>query len=399
MGEEATESLRALAHISCGEPPSLRRLPRRTLGPASAGPKGKGSRVHDDERYMARALELARGPAFASPNPRVGAVVVRDGAVVSEGAHEGPGTPHAEAVALAGADARGATVYVTLEPCNHHGRTPPCAPALVEAGVARVVAAVEDPDSRVAGSGFEVLRRAGIDVEVGVLRAAAESLNRAYLHHRRTGRSFVSLKLALTLDGRMTAADGSSQWITGPEARQIVHARRLECNAVMAGAGTVLADDPKLTVRDVPAPRQPLRVVVDARGRVPGDAAALGDGSLVATTASCPHDVQIAWKETGAEVLVLPEDDRGVDLAALLDALGTRGVVEVLCEGGPRLASSLIRDDLAGRLELHYGPVLTGGGASLEDLGVTSMAEALRFEVEETRRAGDDLLVTLVRAR
>lgn len=348
---------------------------------------------------MQRALELARGPAFASPNPRVGAVLVRDDAVIGEGAHEGPGTPHAEAVALAGADAGGATLYVTLEPCNHKGRTPPCAPAVVDAGVTRVVAAMEDPDERVGGSGFEVLRRAGVQVEVGVLRDEAERLNRAYVHHRRTGRAFVSLKLALTLDGRMTAADGSSQWITGQEARRIVHARRLECDAVMVGAGTVVADDPKLTVRDAPALRQPLRVVVDGRGRVPSDAAALGERSVVATTSAAPHDVQIAWKETGAEVLVLPEGANGVDLGALLDALGDRGVVEVLCEGGPRLASSLIRDDLAGRLELHYGPVLTGGGASLEDLGVTSMAQAVRFEVEETASTGQDVLITLTRAR
>lgn len=347
---------------------------------------------------MERALELARGPAFASPNPRVGAVVVRDGVVIGEGAHEGPGTPHAEAVALDGVDARGATVYVTLEPCNHQGRTPPCAPALVDAGVARVVAAIEDPDARVGGSGFGVLQAAGVVVDVGIGRAEAERLNRAYLHHRRTGRAFVSLKLALTLDGRMTASDGSSQWITGPDARSVVHARRLECDAVMVGAGTVLADDPKLTVRDVPAPRQPLRAIVDARGRVPRDAAALGEGSVVATTASCPHEVQIGWKETGAEVLVLPETDRGVDLAALLDALGDRGVVEVLCEGGPELASSLVRDGLAGRLELHYGPVLTGGGASLADLGVASMAEALSFEVEDVRRVGGDTVITLARS-
>jgi diaminohydroxyphosphoribosylaminopyrimidine deaminase/5-amino-6-(5-phosphoribosylamino)uracil reductase len=250
----------------------------------------------------------------------------------------------------------------------------------------------------VEGAGFDVLREAGIEVVAGVLAGEAERLNRAYLHHRRTGRAFVSLKVALTLDGRMTAADGSSQWITGPEARRVVHERRLECDAVMVGAGTVVADDPKLTVRDVPAPRQPLRVVVDAAGRVPATAAALGEGSLVATTASSPHEVQIGWKEAGAEVLVLPERGRGVDLAALLDALGARDVVEVLCEGGPALASSLIRDGLAGRLELHYGPVVAGGGVSLEDVGVTSMADALRFEVEETRRVGDDVLVTLGRA-
>lgn len=352
-----------------------------------------------DERFMERALELAREPAFASPNPRVGAVVVRDGVVVGEGAHEGPGTPHAEAAALKGIHARGATVYVTLEPCNHDGRTPPCVPALVEAGVARVVAATEDPDPRVSGSGFEVLRGAGIEVEVGLMRVAAERLNAAYLHHRRTGRSFVSVKLALTLDGRTAAPDGSSQWITGPEARRIVHARRLECDAVMVGAGTILADDPQLTVRHVAASRQPARVIVDSTGRVPPRAAALGEGSIVATTAAAPHEAQIAWKEAGAEVLVLPGSPRGVDLGALVAALGARGFVEVFCEGGPRLASSLVRAGLAGRLELHYGPVLTGGGPSLADLGVSSMSEALRFEIEDTMRAGDDLIVTLARSR
>lgn len=351
-----------------------------------------------DERFMERALELARGPAFAYPNPRVGAVVVRDGTVLGEGAHHGPGTAHAEAAALEGIDARGATIYVTLEPCNHHGRTPPCAPALVEAGVTRAVIAMEDPDPRVGGSGCEVLRRAGIDVVIGVGRGGAERLNRAYLHHRRTGRSFVSVKLALTADGRATAPDGSSQWITGPETRRVVHARRLECDAVMVGAGTVLADDPRLTVRDVPAPRQPWRVVVDAAGRVPHDARALGEGSVVATTQASPHDTQIAWKEAGAEVLVLPESGGGLDLAALLEVLGARGVVEVFCEGGPRLASSLVRDGLAGRLELHYAPILAGGGLSLEGLGVATMGNALRFEIEETRRVGDDLLVTLVGA-
>ena len=356
--------------------------------------------MQPDERYMERALELARRPAFTSPNPRVGAVVVRDDAIVGEGAHLGAGTAHAEAVALSGVDALGATFYVTLEPCNHHGRTPPCAPLLVAAGVARVVVAIEDPDPRVSGSGLDVLRAAGIEVTTGVLAGEAAALNRAYLHHRRTNRSFVSLKLALTLDGRMTATDGTSQWITGPEARRIVHARRLEADAVLVGAGTVLADDPKLTVRDVPATRQPLRVVADAHGRVPASAAVFGEpagGVLVATTASCPHETQIAWKEAGAEVLVLPESDGGgVDLSALVEALGSRGVIEIFCEGGPRLASSLIKGGLADRLELHYGPLLTGGGLSLDDLGITTMREALRYVMEDTTRAGRDLLVTLV---
>ncbi|MFN2587096.1 MAG: bifunctional diaminohydroxyphosphoribosylaminopyrimidine deaminase/5-amino-6-(5-phosphoribosylamino)uracil reductase RibD [Actinomycetota bacterium] len=392
MGEEATEPW-SRAPALCGGRPLLHRpFPK---------PTPPGGMVQPDERYMQQALDLARRPSFTSPNPRVGAVVVRDGTVVGEGAHRGAGTPHAEAAALAGVDARGATLYVTLEPCTHRGRTPPCTPMLVAAGLARVVVALEDPDPRVSGSGLRALRSAGVDVTTGVLASEAEGLNRAYLHHRRTGRSFVSLKLALTLDGHMTAADGSSQWITGPEARALVHARRLECDAVLVGAGTVLADDPRLTVRDVPAARQPLRVVADAAGRVPATAALFAEpsgGALVATTAACPHDAQIAWKEAGAEVLVLPEAAGGVDLGALVEALGGRGIVEILCEGGARLASSLVKARLADRLDLHYAPLLTGGGVSIGDLGITTMAEALRYSMDDVTRAGDDLIVTLVRS-
>src|SRR5687768_16450232 len=193
---------------------------------------------------MTRALELASRPPFTSPNPRVGAVVVRDGRVVSEGIHEGAGTPHAEVRALDGVDAIGATLYVNLEPCTHHGRTPPCAPAVIEAGIARAVIAIEDPDRRVAGKGIEMLRAAGLEVVVGTCAQAAGDLNRAYLHQRATKRPLVTLKLALSLDGKVAAANGSSKWITGAEARARVHARRLECDAVLIGAGTVLADDP-----------------------------------------------------------------------------------------------------------------------------------------------------------
>ena len=356
--------------------------------------------MQPDERFMERAIELARRPPFTSPNPRVGTVVVRDGEVIGEGAHLGAGTAHAEAVALRGIDARGTTVYVSLEPCTHQGRTPPCAPALAEAGVARVVVAIEDPDPRVSGAGTAFLRAAGIEVTTGVMAAEAERLNRPYLHHRRTGHPFVSLKLALTLDGRMAAADGSSQWITGPEARRAVHARRLEADAVLVGAGTVLADDPRLTVRDVPAARQPLRVVVDAAGRIPADASVIakpGGPAIVATTASCPERIKLAWEAAGAEVLLLPAKGAGVDLPYLLEPLGDRDVVEILCEGGPRLAASLVRAGLVDRYELHYGPLLVGAGASLDDLGITTMAEALRVETDEVKRAGDDVLVTLVR--
>jgi diaminohydroxyphosphoribosylaminopyrimidine deaminase/5-amino-6-(5-phosphoribosylamino)uracil reductase len=353
----------------------------------------------DDELYMRRAIALARRAPFTAPNPRVGAVVVRRGAVLGEGWHEGPGTPHAEAAAIAGRDVTGATVYVTLEPCNHHGRTPPCAPGLVAAGVARVVVAHEDPDPRVRGRGLAHLRSRGVEVCVGVLAGEAERVNRAYLHHARFRRPLLTLKLALSLDGRMAASDGSARWITGDPAPRRVPRRRAEVDAVMVGAGTVLADDPQLTAR-AGASRQPGRVIVDGRGRVPPGARVFAPGAevIVATTDRCPHDLQTAWKEAGAEVAVLPEAGGGVDLTALLGWLGERPLLELLCEGGPRLATSLLVAELVDRLELHYGPVLLGdGGPSVGDLGVTTMAGARRWRCVEVARRGDDAIVVLER--
>ena len=352
-----------------------------------------------DELYMARALELARLAPFTSPNPRVGAVVVRDGALIGEGAHLGAGTPHAEAVALAGIDARGSTLYVNLEPCNHHGRMPPCAPAVAEAGVTRVVAAISDPDPRVSGSGFAFLRERGVEVTEGVLADRAAWLNAPFLHHRRTGRTFVTLKLAVTLDGRLAARDGSSRWITSEETRRFVHSRRLEADAVLVGSGTVLADDPSLTVREMEAPRQPLALVVDSRGRVPGDARIFARGDVVmVTTMSCPHDRQLEWKEAGAEVLVLPPSEGGVDLDALIGEAGRRGLLEIFCEGGATLATELVQRDLVDRLELHVGPKMVGaGGPSLGDLGVETMSSAIGFGLVEAHVSGDDVIATYTR--
>jgi diaminohydroxyphosphoribosylaminopyrimidine deaminase/5-amino-6-(5-phosphoribosylamino)uracil reductase len=354
----------------------------------------------EDERFMRRALELARSWPHASPNPRVGAVVVRDGRVVAEGRHEGAGTPHAEMKALDGVDASGATLYVNLEPCDHHGRTPPCAPALVAAGIVRVVAAHEDPDPRVRGRGFAALERRGVDVTTGVLAAEAGATNAPYLHHARTGLPLVSLKLATSLDGRLSAPDGSARWITGPEARARVHARRAEVDAVVVGAGTIVADDPLLTARGDAsrAGVQPARVVVDALGRVSPEARVFARGTdvIVATTDRCPHERQTAWKETGAEVAVFPEGPGGVDLGALLRWLGERPMLDVMCEGGARLATSLLSQDLVDRLEVHLGPVLLGrGGASLGDLGVATMADARRWQLVEVERNGDDAVMVL----
>ena len=354
------------------------------------------------EEFMRRALQLALDPPFTSPNPRVGAVVVAAGAIVGEGAHMGAGTPHAEAVALAaaGPEARGADVYVTLEPCAHQGRMPPCAPALVEAGVATVYAAIEYPDPRVAGNGLEILRAGGVSVETGLLASEAEELNRAFLHQRRTGRPLLTLKLALTLDGRLAAPDRSSQWITGPAARRRVHARRAEVDAILIGTGTAVTDDPSLTVRDVEVTRQPTRVVVDTGGRVPPWARVFAtDNIIVATTAHSAPEAHVAWKEAGAEVLTLP-GERRVDVAALLDALKDRDWLEILCEGGGGFATSLLRADLVDRLELHHGPILVGsGGPELGDLGSRSMQDALSWTLVSVQQMDQDVITIYDRKR
>jgi diaminohydroxyphosphoribosylaminopyrimidine deaminase/5-amino-6-(5-phosphoribosylamino)uracil reductase len=355
--------------------------------------------MESDEVYMRRAIELARRPAFTSPNPRVGCVVVRDGAVVSEGFHAGAGHPHAEAVALDGVDAAGATLYVNLEPCTHEGRTPACAPLVVSSGVARVVVGVVDPFPTVSGAGIRALREAGIEVTVGILEEESRALNAPFIHRHNAGRSMLTLKLAMSLDGRLAAPDGSSQWITSEPARRRVHERRREAVAVMVASGTVVADDPALTVRAVDAPRQPLRVVLDRNGRVPSTARLFSEPGnvMIATTERSSHEQHTAWKEAGAEVIVLPAVERGVDIGALLQLLGERDVLEVYCEAGARLATSLIHDDLVDRLELHYGAVLLGGGAALGDVGVASIGDAKRFRRIALETAGDDVIVTLER--
>ena len=358
-----------------------------------------------DLTMMRRAIELASSAARTSPNPKVGAVVARGDSVISEGSHRGPPHPHAEKAALEGVDAAGATLYINLEPCSHQtafdGRArQPCCEAVVAAGIRRVVAAIEDPDPRVRGRGFEYLRSSGVDVEVGLLAPEARQLNAPYLHHRTTGRPFVILKLALTLDGRLAAPDGSARWITGADTRRKVHERRAVADAVMVGVGTVTSDDPQLTARDVAAEQQPLRVIVDSSGRTKPDARVFaGDGDvLVATTSSAAHERQVAWKEAGADVVVLTRNQRGVDLAELLRMLGARRILDVYCEGGAELATSLLAANLVDRIELHYAPKLVGrGGPDIGDIGVSSMTDARAWHISETDRSGDDLMVTLER--
>lgn len=355
--------------------------------------------MSEDERFMKRALELARRPLTTLGNPRVGAVVVRDGAVVSEGWHEGSGTPHAERQALAGIDAKGSTLYVNLEPCNHEGRMPPCVPQVTASGVARVVIATIDPDERVAGSGVAALEAAGIEMVTGVLADEAELLNAPFLHHRRTGRSYLTLKLALSQDGRLGAPDGSSRWITGEAARLDVHRRRAEAGAVMVGSGTVAADDPSLTARDVGAVTQPLKVVVDGSGRTSPDARLFSDGqTVVVTTSRCAHEQQTAWKERGAEVLMLESPDGTVDLSGVLAFLGRRGITEVYAEGGAKLATALLAGDLVDRLEVYRAPVWLGeGGPAIGPLGVGTMEDAHRWRLVSTQTFGEDVLSVLVK--
>src|SRR5215218_5015751 len=387
-------------------------------GAISTTPPGRRAVVATErepgEAWMERAVALAEGGrGRVSPNPMVGAVLVRDGRVVGEGFHRAAGRAHAEAEALAaaGAGAAGATCYVTLEPCAHHGRTPPCADALVAAGVARVVAAVQDPDPRVDGAGLARLRAAGVAVELGMGAEAAATQNAAYLTHRRLGRPRVTLKAAASLDGKVAAPDGSSQWITGPAARADAHRLRAEADAVMVGAGTALADDPRLTVR-LPgwAGRQPLRVLVDAAGRV-GPGGHLFDTeaeTLVATTPAAPATAVDAWKAAGAEVLICAEQTvmvggsgwalsappvGQVDLHDLTRALGERGVLELLVEGGPRLQASLWAAGLADRLVWYLAPLAIGGQGApgLLDDGAATLADARRLRLASVDRFGEDL--------
>jgi diaminohydroxyphosphoribosylaminopyrimidine deaminase/5-amino-6-(5-phosphoribosylamino)uracil reductase len=361
----------------------------------------------DDRAYLERALRLAeRGRGIVSPNPMVGAVVVRDERVVGEGFHRGPGTAHAEieAIARAGELARGAVLYSSLEPCDHFGRTGPCTQAIVEAGVTRVVSAMTDPNPVVDGRGHARLRAAGILVESGQLAEEAERLNEAYVKHMRTGLPFVTWKMAASLDGKVAARDGSSRWITGDAARRDVHRLRGAADAIVVGAGTALADDPSLTVRD-PAyeGRPPLRVLVDARGRVPaaGDLFTREAPTLVATTDAAPLERREAWREAGAEVVALepeggqPEGER-VPLDALLRHLGKRDVQSVLLEGGPTLAWSAVDAGVVDKVVVYLAAKLIGGEGApgmLGGRGFAPVGRALELRIHSVEQVGDDVRV------
>ncbi len=363
-----------------------------------------------DAVFMARALQLAaRGLFTTGINPRVGCVLVKDGQIIGEGWHERAGEGHAEVMALRdaerrGDDAKGATAYVTLEPCAHHGKTPPCAEALIKVGVSRVVAAMEDPNPLVAGQGLALLQQAGIAVAAPLMAAEAEALNIGFVKRMRQGKPWVRLKMAGSLDGRSALANGQSQWITGSEARADGHRFRARAQAIITGVGTLIADDPLLTVRDVerplgqlgqPVPLAPsLRVVVDSHLRMPTTARILQGGCLVAT-ASIDPDKTAALRAAGADVICLPDADGRVDLAALLDHLAERGVNEVHVEGGSRLSGVFLKSGLVDELLFYMAPTLLGSDARgwFDDLNLTSLDQKVALKFEDVRMVGPNLRI------
>ncbi|HSG58784.1 MAG TPA: bifunctional diaminohydroxyphosphoribosylaminopyrimidine deaminase/5-amino-6-(5-phosphoribosylamino)uracil reductase RibD [Woeseiaceae bacterium] len=354
-----------------------------------------------DRAHMARAIELAaRGRYAAHPNPMVGCVIVRDGQVVGEGWHAVAGEAHAEILALqaAGGQARGATVYVTLEPCAHHGRTPPCVDALIRAGVAEVVAGLEDPDPRVDGRGLEALEAAGVAVRSGLMRNEIEDLVRGFVKRVTRGRPWVRLKVAASLDGRTAMANGQSQWITGPEARADVQRLRASSGAVMTGIGTVLADDPSLTVRDASLDtrgRQPLRVVLDRGLRMPlsAEMLALPGTTLVYCTSDTGRKPLV---DAGAEVVKVGECDGLVDIGEVLDDLGSREVNELLVEAGPVLAGSLLEGGYLDELVIYQAPHIMGSETMgmFRTPGWTELGDRRALEIIDVQKVGADTRIT-----
>ncbi|WP_035340488.1 MULTISPECIES: bifunctional diaminohydroxyphosphoribosylaminopyrimidine deaminase/5-amino-6-(5-phosphoribosylamino)uracil reductase RibD [unclassified Dickeya] len=365
--------------------------------------------IKSDEFYMARALELARRGCFTTtPNPNVGCVIVHDGEIVGEGYHQKAGEPHAEvhALRMAGERARGATAYVTLEPCSHHGRTPPCADALIAAGITRVVAAMQDPNPQVAGRGLHRLQQAGIEVHHGVLMTQAELVNRGFLKRMRTGFPYVQLKLGASLDGRTAMASGESQWITSPQARQDVQRFRAQSSAILTSSATVLADDPSLTVRwdeldeqtrqlyPESALRQPVRVVVDSQCRVgPQHRLVNLPGQ---TWLARPQQDDLSWPE-GVEQLGVPLHGGGVDLVALMMVLGKRQINSVWVEAGPRLAGALLQAGVVDELIVYLAPTLLGESARPLCVlpGVERLSQAPSFTIADVRQVGPDVRLTM----
>jgi diaminohydroxyphosphoribosylaminopyrimidine deaminase/5-amino-6-(5-phosphoribosylamino)uracil reductase len=367
-----------------------------------------------DHAHLARAIELAeRGRGRTTPNPLVGAVVVRDGDVLGEGYHAAYGEAHAERAALSAcgaADTRGATLYVSLEPCCHHGKTPPCTDAVLEAGITRVVVASDDPTEKAAGRGLGILRDEGVEVVVadGELAGRARLLNQPFRKHARTGRPFVRFKSAMTLDGKVATHTGDSKWISGETSRRLGHVWRAECDAVVVGIGTALADDPLLTARLDPtaaAPdavtRQPRRVVFDSEARLPLDSQLVRGAREVPLTVvvsrAAPRTATDALEAAGAEIMVATGQNEPARVRSAVAQLGAAGITSILLEGGPKLAGAFLDAEEVDELRLFLAPVILGGSAArdpLEGAGVERIAEATRALTLECERMAEDILVT-----
>lgn len=355
-----------------------------------------------DSYFMDLALELASlRKGLTHPNPTVGCVVVKDSIVVGEGYHERAGMPHAEVVALqkAGDKARGSTLYVTLEPCTHYGRTPPCTDAIVSAGVKRVVIATLDPNPLVSGKGVERLRKAGIEVEVGVLEERARRLNEDFFVYITKGRPYITLKLAQSLDGCIATKRRDSKWITSREARSLAHKLRAESTAVLVGVNTVLRDDPFLTVRAFPWERQPYRIVLDPELKIPIESKVIKDKSskTMVVYAEGKEEKLKALEEEGVELIRVPLKDGLLDLEAIMEELYRREVMHILVEGGAFTVGQFIKRGLFDRFFLFLGPILIGDGVRLGDLGVNFLYEAPRLELREVIKIGRDMALEYVR--
>ena len=359
-------------------------------------------RTAADEQFMRRALELAtKALGRTSPNPAVGAVIVQNGRIIGEGFHRRAGLPHAEREALrhVTGTAHGATIYVNLEPCSHYGRTPPCADALIEAGVKRVVVGMVDPNPLVRGRGLRRLRRAGITVVTGVLREECERLNEDFACFIRTGRPFVTLKLAASLDGRIAAASGDSQWISGEQSRRIVHELRNRVDAILVGAETVRNDDPQLTCR-MRGGRDPLRVILDGRLSIAPSARVCTQRSTALTLIATSEDhgqkkKQAQLEAQGVQIVCLPGQNGHVPLRLLLAELGKRGNKSVLIEGGGRIAAAALREGVVDKVLFFYAPLLLGseGRAMIGPLGIDRVAAGQKLHTMTVERIGKDILV------
>jgi diaminohydroxyphosphoribosylaminopyrimidine deaminase/5-amino-6-(5-phosphoribosylamino)uracil reductase len=354
-----------------------------------------------DERYMKRALQLARrGIGQVSPNPMVGAVIVRSGEIIAEGYHRKFGADHAErdAIQRASKSVKGATIYVNLEPCCHWGKTPPCVDILIEQGIKRVVIGTLDPHPLVDGKGVQILRDHGIEVVEGLLEEEARALNEVYLHYTRTGLPFITIKYAQSLDGRIATSQGDSRWISSEASRRFAHRLRAQHDAVMVGIGTVLADDPQLTVRLVKG-RNPLRIVLDSRLRIPLNAQVLQGEAQTLITTTDAHDAKKveAIQGQGKEVLVVQRDSDGrADVQSLMKILAKRGISSILVEGGAEVITSLLRGGLVKRMVVITAPLILGKGREgIDDLGIADLEKAIRSSSHKVSRVGEDVIFDL----